>query len=404
MVPNGWKKAPLANLCVKKISYGIVQTGENIINGIPCLRVSDLPDAEKKSMIRTSAAVNLSYKRTILEKEEIVIALRGEIGLACLVKDDWTGINITRGIARIAPKKDLILPDFLLWELRSPRLRSDLLRRSGGSALQEISIGELRNVSTLVPPLGEQKKISSILSIWDQAITTTENLLTNSQQQKNSLTRELLTGKKRLPGFGQPWKLFKLDQIFSRVTTKNNKRSTNVVTISAQHGLVRQEDFFKKTVASEILDGYFLINKGQFAYNKSHSNGYPMGAIKRLNNYENGVVTTLYICFEVSDIEISHSDFFEHYFEAGLLNKGLSKIANEGGRAHGLLNVKPTDFFGLTVLIPELNEQKLIAQILSTADYEIDILKQKLACLKQEKIALMQELLTGKRRVKVEAA
>ncbi len=127
-----------------------------------------------------------------------------------------------------------------------------------------------------------------------------------------------------------------------------------------------------------------------------------MGAIKRLNKYEKGVVTTLYICFEVMDEAICNPDFFEHYFDCGLLNNGLSKVANEGGRAHGLLNVKPSDFFGLTVYVPEVDEQKAIAAVLTTADQEIQTLQAKLACLKDEKKALMQQLLTGKRRVKID--
>lgn len=127
-----------------------------------------------------------------------------------------------------------------------------------------------------------------------------------------------------------------------------------------------------------------------------------MGAIKRLNKYEKGVVTTLYICFEVRDETSCSPDFFEHYFDSGLLNNGLSKVANEGGRAHGLLNVKPSDFFGLTVYVPEVDEQKAIAAVLTTADQEIQTLQAKLACLKDEKKALMQQLLTGKRRVKID--
>ncbi|MBE4703492.1 restriction endonuclease subunit S, partial [Citrobacter freundii] len=222
------------------------------------------------------------------------------------------------------------------------------------------------------------------------------------------LMQQLLTGKKRLlddngTRFSEIWGLYALSKLFQRVTTKNNGKSTNVVTISGQHGLIKQEDFFKKTVASDTLDGYFLLKKGQFAYNKSYSNGYPMGAIKRLNQYPEGVVTTLYICFELSTPKESFGDYWEHYFESGLLNNSLSQIAHEGGRAHGLLNVKPSDFFSLKVPVPGFEEQQKIAAVLSAADAEISTLEKKLTCLKEEKKALMQQLLTGKRRVKVDA-
>ena len=408
MVPENWKVKQLADVCRKQISYGIVQTGEHQPNGIPCLRVVDLTKDEMhlEEMIRTSVEIHESYRKTILEKDEIVMALRGEVGLVRQIDAKLVGANITRGLARISAKTDLVAPEFLLWELRSPKFRADLMRRVGGSALQEISLSELRKVQTLIPPLSEQKKIAQILSTWDKTITITEQLIKNSQQQKKALMQQLLTGKKRLVNkngdrFSGEWKVSKLSLLFERVTTKNNGQSTNVVTISGQHGLIRQEDFFKKTVASKTLDGYFLLKQGQFAYNKSYSNGYPMGAIKRLNRYSDGVVTTLYICFEISDSNKADSDYWEHYFESGLLNKGLSQIAHEGGRAHGLLNVKPSDFFSLQVPVPSIEEQQKVAAVLSAADQETMVLKQKLDALKQEKRALMQQLLTGNSRVKI---
>ena len=277
-----------------------------------------------------------------------------------------------------------------------------------GAGRYKLNKASLEKMPLLLPPIVEQKKIAQILSTWDKAISVTEKLLTNSQQQKKVLMQQLLTGKKRLlddngARYSETWELYALSQLFQRVTTKNNGKSTNVVTISGQYGLIKQEEFFKKSVASDTLDGYFLLKKGQFAYNKSYSNGYPMGAIKRLNRYPEGVVTTLYICFELSTHQELFGDYWEHYFESGFLNNSLSQIAHEGGRAHGLLNVKPSDFFSLKVLVPGFEEQQKIAAVLSAADAEISTLEKKLACLKDEKKALMQQLLTGKRRVKVDA-
>ncbi|MDW2759713.1 restriction endonuclease subunit S [Citrobacter freundii] len=277
-----------------------------------------------------------------------------------------------------------------------------------GAGRYKLNKASLEKMPLLLPPIVEQKKIAQILSTWDKAISVTEKLLTNSQQQKKVLMQQLLTGKKRLlddngARYSETWELYALSQLFQRVTTKNNGKSTNVVTISGQYGLIKQEEFFKKSVASDTLDGYFLLKKGQFAYNKSYSNGYPMGAIKRLNRYPEGVVTTLYICFELSTHQELFGDYWEHYFESGLLNNSLSQIAHEGGRAHGLLNVKPSDFFSLKVLVPGFEEQQKIAAVLSAADAEISTLEKKLACLKDEKKALMQQLLTGKRRAKVDA-
>ena len=165
-----------------------------------------------------------------------------------------------------------------------------------------------------------------------------------------------------------------------------------------QRGFVSQNVFFNKLVASETLDNYFLINRDEFCYNKSYCNGYPMGAIKRLNNADKAVVTSLYICFSIV-CDDQNIDFLEQYFESGALNKHLVKVANEGGRAHGLLNVTPSDYFNISSITPSLKEQKAIAEVLGTSDNEIKIAKQKLEAIRTQKRALMQQLLTGKKRI-----
>lgn len=142
-----------------------------------------------------------------------------------------------------------------------------------------------------------------------------------------------------------------------------------------------------------------MVYKGEFCYNKSYANGYDWGATKRLNNFDKAVVTTLYICFAIKNEKITNGDFFEQFFEANLLDKGLTKIAHEGGRAHGLLNVTPSDFFSLKITVPDFKEQQVIAQVLRTADREIQLLKTKTEKLQEQKKWLMQVLLTGKKRI-----
>jgi type I restriction enzyme, S subunit len=185
-ITKNWQNLPLHKVSKKAISYGIVQTGEHIENGIPCIRVVDLnaSNLTTQAMITTSQEINQSYKRTILEKGEIIIALRGNIGLVRLVDENLVGCNLTRGVARIAPDENLVTPDFLLWAMRSPLFRDDLLRRVNGSALQEIPILGLRKTMISVPPIDEQKKIAEILGTWDEAIGTIGNLLAEKQSLK----------------------------------------------------------------------------------------------------------------------------------------------------------------------------------------------------------------------------
>lgn len=191
------------------------------------------------------------------------------------------------------------------------------------------------------------------------------------------------------------WGEVRFHDMFSRVTRKNKDCNTNVLTISAQYGLINQNDFFNKTVASDDKSNYYLLEKGEFAYNKSYSNGYPFGALKRLDYYDKGIVSPLYICFAANENN-KYPDFYVHYFEAGLMNKEIQAFAQEGARNHGLLNISVEDFFNSNLLNPPLEEQKRIAEILSAQDKIIE-LKEKLIAEKQrQKKHLMQTLLDEK--------
>ena len=290
---------------------------------------------------------------------------------------------------------------FIYYHTISYPFRKRLESQMTGSAGQKrVSADSISSYKIPLPPLSEQEKIAEILSTWDKAIEKQIQLIQKLELRKKGLMQQLLTGKKRLPGFTGEWKKVKLGEISKRVTRKNDTNCQNVVTISAQKGFVRQTDFFKKIVASKTTEQYYLVKRDEFCYNKSYSNGFPMGAIKRLVEFEEAVVTTLYICF-VIESDIASIDFIEQYFSLGLLNNGLRKVANEGGRAHGLLNVTPYDFFDLKMFLPSLQEQTAIANILSSCDEEIRLAQDKLAAMKEQKKGLMQVLLTGKRRVKL---
>lgn len=408
MVPKGWICCLLSDVCRKQISYGIVQTGDNFPNGIPCLRVVDLTRdiMRLEDMIRTSEQTNKAYRKTILEKDEIVMALRGEIGLVRLIDDNLVGVNITRGLARISPETKVVLPEFLLWELRSPQLRTDLIRRVGGSALQEISLAELRKVRTLLPPLPEQKKIAKILSTWDSAISVTEKLLTNSQQQKKSLMQQLLTGKKRLLDenevrFSGEWEFKRISEIATRVQRKNDATEHPILTISSLSGFVRQDERYSRYMAGESVKNYVLLKKGEFAYNKGNSKTYEFGCVFDLDKYEAGLVPHVYVCFRLKQ-GLSHR-YFKYLFEADYLKPQLGALVNTGVRNNGLLNIKPTEFMQTKVPVPCFEEQESIADMLYNSSRTIRVLQDKITCLKDEKKALMQQLLTGKRRVVVDA-
>ena len=198
--------------------------------------------------------------------------------------------------------------------------------------------------------------------------------------------------KLRFPGFTEDWEQRKLSQFTARVTRKNGGQSDLPLTISAQDGLVDQRKYFNRQVASRDMSNYYLIKKGEFAYNKSYSEGYPFGAVKRLNYYDIGALSTLYILFEITDKNIS-SDFIVSYYMTHLWYKEISKRAAEGARNHGLLNISTEDFFDSELNIPNsIEEQVKIGNFIKEFDKFITLHQRKLDNLKLKKKALLQKL------------
>lgn len=198
--------------------------------------------------------------------------------------------------------------------------------------------------------------------------------------------------KLRFPGFTEDWEQRKLCQITTRVTRKNGGQSDLPLTISAQDGLVDQRKYFNRQVASRDMSNYYLIKKGEFAYNKSYSEGYPFGAVKRLDYYDIGALSTLYILFEITDNNIS-SDFIVSYYMTHLWYKEISKRAAEGARNHGLLNISTEDFFDSDLNIPNsIEEQVKIGNFIKQLDKFITLHQRKLEQLNLKKKALLQKL------------
>ena len=184
----------------------------------------------------------------------------------------------------------------------------------------------------------------------------------------------------------------RLDAFTKRVMRKNKSNQSRLpLTISAQYGLVDQITFFNKVVASTDLSNYYLLKKGEFAYNKSYSSDYPWGAIKRLDNYDQGALSSLYICFAPQDNVVS--DFILQYFESPKWHKSISEIAVEGARNHGLLNVAVQDFFHTYHYVPkDKKEQIKISKLLMLLDERIATQNKIIEDLKKLKSAISENL------------
>lgn len=266
-----------------------------------------------------------------------------------------------------------------------------------GGIVPSVNKSTIETISVFIPPtIAEQKKIASCLSDIDSLIAAQSQIVAAVKEKKKGLMQQLFpqgdetTPRLRFPGYTGEWEEKKMSDVFTRITRRNSENNQNVLTISAQYGLISQLEFFKKSVASSDITGYYLLKKGEFAYNKSSSQGRPFGAIKPLRLYDKGVVSTLYICFKCNDPR--EIDFWDQYFDAGLLDKELMSIAQEGARNHGLLNIPTNGFFGLSVLSPSIDEQRKIAACLSALDDTIQAETDRLKALKAHKKGLMQQL------------
>ncbi len=394
-IPSDWVMKKLGTLV--DIFSGVSPSlfNLNVFGKYPYLKVEDLNNCEKYQNESREYSDDEKY---LVPKNSVIFPKRGAAILNNKVRINSVKVQMDSNLMAVYPKTSNLTCEYLYYRITFEQLH----KIADTSTIPQINNKHIIPYSFPLPPLPEQKAIAACLSIWDDAINKTNQLIAQKEQGKKWLMQMLLTGKKRVKGFEGEWNEIKMSDIFERVIRKNLEGNTTVVTISAQRGFVSQTDFFNKLIASEITENYFLVEKGEFCYNKSYSNGYPWGATKRLKDFEKAVVTTLYICFAIKDTNKSDGEFFEQYFEANILDKGLTQIAHEGGRAHGLLNVTPFDFFSLKINIPDKEEQTAIAQVLQTADKEIQLLNSKLKKLKEEKKGLMQVLLTGRKRLKID--
>ncbi|MDC6350472.1 restriction endonuclease subunit S [Zeaxanthinibacter sp. PT1] len=401
-IPNDWEIFTLKEV-LEEYRLGGNYANTDVISDTPLIKMGNVGRGniitDKIEYLDESQTVN---HEDFLKYGDILFNTRNTlelVGKVAIWKNELKNALYNSNLLRLTFNHHVENSFFMNYCLNSDNsLR--ILRRiaTGTTSVAAIYTKDLLKITIPLPPLPEQRKIAEILSTWDEAIDKVSQLIEKLEVRKKGLMQQLLTGKKRLPGFEGEWEEITLGEITERITTKNTELNDNVVTISAQRGFIRQEDFFNKRVASKTLSGYYLIKRGDFAYNKSYSKGYPMGAFKRLDHLDKAVVTTLYICFSLK--KNVNSDFLLNYFEGGLLVKNLMKIAQEGGRAHGLLNIGIKDFFNLKLTIPTLKEQDKIADLLNTIDQEINYYAKSLELLQEQKKGLMQQLLTGKTRVK----
>lgn len=404
MIPEEWQPIKLEDVVQKgrKICYGIVQPGEFKPDGIPLIRGKDYSFGwgALDSFFRVSEAIDRPYKRSKVKPRDLILTIVGAgTGNVATVPDWLDGANITQTTARIAVDHERFDYRYVRALLESRFGQRAVYRAMKGGAQPGLNIADIEKFTFFYPDKAVQGQIADVAEAWGCAIKTVEALIANARVQKQALMQQLLTGKRRLPGFSGEWQTKPIDEIATRVTRRNDGTELPVLTISSTSGFVRQDEKYSRYMAGKSVETYILLNEGEFAYNKGNSKTYEFGCIFDLEGYARALVPHVYVCFKLK--KGYSRRFYKSLFEADYLAPQLGRLVNTGVRNNGLLNIKPSEFLGTKVPVPPPIEQEAIAAVMEAASRTVAEHEAQLTVLRQEKAALMQQLLTGKRRVKL---
>ncbi len=398
MVPKGWNERTLDELAlVERGKFSARPRNDPRYYGgyMPFVQTGDVTSSGTylNSFSQTLNEDGVGVSK-VFPKDIILITIAANIGDTAITSFE---VACPDSVVAIQPYKDVADVYWLKKHLETRK--EDLDTQSTQNAQKNINLQVLKPLLILTPPLPEQKKIAKILSTWDKAITTTEQLLANSQQQKKALMQQLLTGKKRLLDkngvrFSGEWRWLKACELFKTISRKNNSETEELLAVTQDQGVLPRSMLERRVVMPDgSTQGYKLVVPGNFIISlRSFQGGLEYSSYR-------GLVSPAYTVLE--PIRLIDDEFYKQYYKSYdfIGHLAVAVIGIRDGK-----QISYEDFSFLKLPYPSLEEQQKIAAVLSTADQEISALQQKLDVLKQEKKALMQQLLTGKRRVKVEEA
>ena len=385
---ENWKHEALKELSSKSISYGIVQTGPLVKNGVKCVRVVDLTKTEidLAELLTTSEEISQSYKKTILAKGEVMVALRGDIGLVSEVSAELEGSNLTRGIARIAPKRSKVISTFLIWALRSPECRIEFLKQVNGSALKEIPIGGLNKINVYYPSLPEQQKIASFLGAVDEKLSKLQRKKELLKTYKKGVMQKIFSQElrfKRDDGFDFPdWEEKKADEVFFNCSNKNHDGGLPVLSVTQESGVVRRDEVeidIKYDKAN--LSSYKLVEEGDFVISlRSFQGGIEYSRLK-------GICSPAYTI--IKPFQPICDGYFRQYFKREAFISMLSSTVI------GIRDGKQISFGSFSILkipCPCIDEQFRIAEFLSSIDKKVEALIKHINQIETFKKGLLQKM------------
>ena len=385
MVPNGWEFKKLEELTLEKLSYGANSPSCEIKDGdTRYIRITDI-DGSGNLGLGAVGIESDSYEEYILKHNDFLFARSGNtVGKTFLYEKNKHPKSAYAGyLIRYRANETKLLPQYLKQYCFSSRYNFWVKSQIRAGAQPNINAKEYGSLELPLPSISEQRKIASILGAWDKAISTTERLIDNSQQQKKALMQQLLTGKKRLlDDSGKPfegeWEQLHLSDIAKikkgkALSSKDLEVGEYPVIAGGKTSPYKHSSYTHEKIITVSASGAYA---GFVAYHKQKIWASD--------------------CSVIEEKQCSDIQFIYQYL---LLNQTkIYSFQSGGAQPH----IYPKDIEVLKVNLPEIKEQQKIAFVLSNADKEIELLEQQLADLKQEKKALMQQLLTGKRRVKVD--
>ena len=323
---------------------------------------------------------------------DMVMSRNQSFGVAAYISDDKPFVL---GQDTVLIQANETESKYLYQYLQSTLFQRSIQKLSAGSTFKRINLGDIRRLKVVTPSKLEQRKIADILSTWDEAIETLEKLIKAKEKRKRALMQGLLTGKKRFKEFaGLEWQQTRLEEYIFEVTDRNAGGAIEqVLSITNTAGFVLPDEVFSKRVASKNIENYKVVRRGQFAYNPSRIN---VGSLAYLHAFEVGVISPMYVVFDVKS-GLS-KDFLFHWFGSDEAVKNIAQSTQGSVRD----SVNYSALANFEIKVPKLAEQKAITHVLNLADAEISNLQRGLELYKRQKRGLMQELLTGKTRVKVD--
>ena len=389
IIPQEWEVKRLGAIA-KCFSGGTPKSeSENMYGGIiPFIRSGEI-HSNKTALFLTEEGLKKSSAKMV-EVGDLIFALYGANSGDCAISQINGAINQAILCIRSSKVINPFLQPYL--ELQKDMFIAKYLQGGQGNLS-----GEIVNSYTIpVPPMEEQRKIAEILGVWDEAIEKQSRLIERLEVRKRALMQRLLTGRVRLSGFTTPWQKIKLGEICEEYILRNTGDNDYIVlSCTKYNGLVSSLDYFGKQIFSDNLRTYKVVPKHHFAYATNH---IEEGSIGYQFSYDYALISPMYTVFKTDDTKV------DNYFLYRLLKTPLM-IYNYQSRIEGSIDrrggLRWDAFAGITIKLPSLPEQKAIAEVLTVADNEIATHRKKLDVLRLQKRGLMQQLLTGKTRVKI---